>query len=599
MYSALGTLLFTQCLIRICDAVPDSVVVRENINTVDLAQPLVIPPSQYFEGIDGPWSTFNLRVGTPEQDVRVTISTTSPETLVVLSEYGCSTKVFATIPAGCASSRGMMFSPNTSSTWIDNGFFGINQNGVGLETNLEYVQAADFGTETVGLGLVAGANGVTLKNQTVGGIASTSPFYLGIFGLGTQPANLSSLGNSTGPTYFTSLKNQNVIPSLSWSYTAGAMYRLKQVYGQLIFGGYDTSRFTSNSVSFTLAQDVSRDIVVSLQSISYSGTAQASLLASPILIFIDSTDPNIWLPETACKQFETAFGLTLDATTGLYLVNDSHHQTLLAENAQVRFRLADTPTGGEAVTIVLPYSAFDLKAEYPMVANSTRYFPLKKAANETQYTLGRTFLQEAYLTVDYERGNFSVSSCSWVEGAAANVVTITSKDFAVVSSGTPSTTGSAGTTGSPESMKSGLSTGAIAGISVAAAVIVLALAIGGFLFLKKQRQKQASMQTITSVDPNDDDANIADSKSIQSHQLSNLGEVPMPKHEYELNDTQIYQMHAGDEPTHELNDTQIYQMQDAGGVVNPGSGHVAYELTGSEVPRVELNAAEKSKPTSS
>lgn len=48
MYSALGTLLFTQCLIRICDAVPDSVVVRENINTADLAQALVIPPSQYL-----------------------------------------------------------------------------------------------------------------------------------------------------------------------------------------------------------------------------------------------------------------------------------------------------------------------------------------------------------------------------------------------------------------------------------------------------------------------------------------------------------------------------------------------------------------------
>ncbi|OBT88774.1 hypothetical protein VE02_02393 [Pseudogymnoascus sp. 03VT05] len=532
-----------------------TIVVRENINTADLAQPLVIPPSQYFEGIDGPWSTFNLRVGTPEQDVRVTISTASPETLVVLSEYGCSTKLFGTVPAGCASSRGMMFSPNTSSTWIDNGFFGINQDGVGLEANLGYSQAANFGTDTVGLGLVAGANGVTLKNQTVGGIASTSPFYLGIFGLGTQPANLSSL-------------------------------ELKQVYGQLIFGGYDTSRFTSNSVSFTLAQDVTRDIVVSLQSISYSGTAQTSLLASPILIFIDSTDPNLWLPETACQQFETAFGLTLDGTTGLYLINDSHHQTVLTENAQVRFRLSDTPTGGEAVTIVLPYSAFDLQAEYPMVTNSSRYFPLKRAANETQYTLGRTFLQEAYLTVDYERGNFSVSSCSWVEGAAANVVTITSKGSAV---------GNSGTTGSPESTKSGLSTGAIAGISVAAAVIVLALAIGGFFLLKRQRQKQASIQTITSVDPNDDDAIIADSKSIQSHQLSNFGEVP----KHELNDTQIYQMHAGDEPSHELNDTQIYQIQDAGGVVNQESrGHVAYELTGSEVHRVELDGAEKSKPTS-
>lgn len=49
MYSALGTLLLTQCLIRICDGALDSVVVRENVNTADLAQPLVIPPSQYLQ----------------------------------------------------------------------------------------------------------------------------------------------------------------------------------------------------------------------------------------------------------------------------------------------------------------------------------------------------------------------------------------------------------------------------------------------------------------------------------------------------------------------------------------------------------------------
>ncbi|KFZ00555.1 hypothetical protein V500_01034 [Pseudogymnoascus sp. VKM F-4518 (FW-2643)] len=581
MYSALRTLLLTQCLIRICDAALDSVVVRENVNTADLAQPLLIPPSQYFEGIDGPWSTFNLRVGTPEQDVRVTISTASPETLVVLSEYGCSTKVFESVPVGCASSRGMMFSPNTSSTWIDSGVFGINHDGVGLEVNLGYTQAADFGMDTVGLGLVAGANGVTLENQTVGGIPSTSPFYLGIFGLGTQPANFSSLGNSSAPSYFTSLKTQNIIPSLSWSYTAGAIYRLKEVYGQLIFGGYDTSRFTSNSVFFTLAQDVTRDIVVSLQSIAYSGTVQTSLLTSPILIFIDSTEPNLWLPETACQQFETAFGLTFDNTTGLYLVNDSHHQTLLTENAQVSFRLSDSPSGGEAVNIVLPYSAFDLKAEHPMVTNSSNYFPLKKAANDTQYTLGRTFLQEAYLTVDYERGNFSVSPCSWAEGAEENIVAITSKDSAVGNNATPLPTGSTGTMGSPTSSKSGLSTGAIAGIGVAAAVVVLVLAIGGYFFLKRQREKQAAMQTITSVDPQDDKAVMADSKSIQSHELSNFGEV------HELNhDTQIYQLDSD-------------QVQGAANVINPESRWpVAYELTGSEVSRVELDGAEKSNSTS-
>jgi len=43
----------------------------------------------------------------------------------------------------------------------------------------------------------------------------------------------------------------------------------------------------------------------------------------------------------------------------------------------------------------LPYAAFDLVADYPLVIDSSRYFPLMRAANESQYTLGRTFLQEA------------------------------------------------------------------------------------------------------------------------------------------------------------------------------------------------------------
>ena len=47
--------------------------------------------------------------------------------------------------------------------------------------------------------------------------------------------------------------------------------------------------------------------------------------------------------------------------------------------------------------IVLPYASFDLLASYPRVLNATKYFPLKRAANESQYTLGRTFLQEAYV----------------------------------------------------------------------------------------------------------------------------------------------------------------------------------------------------------
>ncbi|RDL39832.1 uncharacterized protein BP5553_04172 [Venustampulla echinocandica] len=591
MYPVLRIVLLTQYLIGICNAVLDSVVVRGT----GPVPPLVIPPSQYFEGNDGPWSTFNLRVGTPGQDVRVTISTASPETMVVLSEYGCSTIVFKTVPERCASSRGLMFSPNSSSTWSDKGFFGINQDGVGLEANLGYTQAANFGLDTLGLGMVAGANGPTLKNQTIAGIPSASPFYLGIFGLGTQPVNFSSLGNYSAPSYFTSLRDQNLIPSLSWSYTAGAKYRklirvslfliriltlsklgLKQVYGQLIFSGYDTSRFTSSPISFTIAKDLTRDIVVSLQSITYSGTVQTSLLASPILVFIDSTDPNLWLPEAACQLFEEAFGLTLDDATGLYLVNNSHHEALLSENAEVSFKLSDTIGGGGTVNIVLPYSAFDLKAEYPMVNNASFYFPLKKAANNTQYTLGRTFLQEAYLTVDYERGNFSVSPCSWVEGAAQNIVAISSKDSKVGNNTTPLIIAPGDAEPNPTSPKNGIDTGAIIGIVVGCAIFAILLALAGYFFLKRWKEKQTLSQIIESSDSHKGVVGLEGLESPEYHKLSSLkatdGELS--------NDSQIYQLHSEQMPRRaaETNEDLVRS--------------VAYELPGSAVKSVGLDVEE-------
>ena len=144
-----------------------------------------------------------------------------------------------------------------------------------------------------------------------------------------------------------------------------------------------------------MADDVTRDLVVVLQSIIYNGATQTTLLSSPIQIFVDSTDPNLWLPDIVCDAFEAAFGLKTDSATGLYLVNDTHHATLVGSSAEVAFTLADVMAGGETVTITLPYASFALQAQAPIVENSSYYFPLKRASNSTQYTLGRAFLQEA------------------------------------------------------------------------------------------------------------------------------------------------------------------------------------------------------------
>jgi len=64
--------------------------------------PISFSPSQAFEGNDGPWSTFVIRVGTPAQIFRVLISTTSEETWIPVPE-GC----LSTDPSNCGALRGV------------------------------------------------------------------------------------------------------------------------------------------------------------------------------------------------------------------------------------------------------------------------------------------------------------------------------------------------------------------------------------------------------------------------------------------------------------------------------------------------------------
>jgi hypothetical protein len=332
------------------------------------------------------------------------ISTASSYTSVVLSE-GC----LADGPSNCADLRGGAFNINASSTWQFKNYYDLE-----LESNLGYSDAGEFGFDRVGIDW-QGSGGPVLDHQVVGGIALTD-FWLGEFGLTPRPTNFTNF-NEPHPSFIQTLKNQSMIPSLSWSYTAGAPYReyvcpcskisiyenpsgLEKVLGSLIFGGYDASKSGPKNMSFGFAPDISRDLTVGLQSITVftaQDTTGKQLLDKGIFTFIDSTVPHIWLPLEACQKFESAFGLTWDSASELYLVNDDLHDKLVAQKASVTFQVGNTTEAGEqdTINITLPYESFDLTVDYPLVENKTKYFPLKRAANDSQYTLGRTFLQEA------------------------------------------------------------------------------------------------------------------------------------------------------------------------------------------------------------
>ena len=344
-------------------------------------------------------------MGTPAQNLRLMPSNSGNTIWPVLSQ-GCNKGD----QSNCDDIRGTMFSPNTSSTWNDIGVYTLL---LPEEVSLGYSGYADYGYDNLTLGFHEGGL-PTLSHQIIEAYA-TKDFYIGSIGLSPRTVNVSSLDDPQ-LSFLGALAQQNKTPSTSWAYTAGAYYKQPTAFGSLTLGGYDVARFIQNDVTFPFGPDTSRDLVVPIQSIT-SDAASGPLLSSVIYAYIDSLVPHIWLPLEACQAFEKTFGLIYNETVELYLVNDTIHEKLLSQNPTVTFTLGPASAGGTTIDILMHYGSFDLTAEYPIVSNATRYFPLRQAQNDSQYTLGRAFLQDAYVIADYERSNFSVSQAVFPNGS--------------------------------------------------------------------------------------------------------------------------------------------------------------------------------------
>ncbi len=472
--------------------------------------PISFPPSGQWDGIDGSWSSFTLRIGTPPQDVRTFLSWDAYQTWAVVPQ-GCEA-------AGnydqCAQTRGGIFNETASTSWEYQGLYSL-----GLLQNLGYYGNGYYGYDDVGLA----AGGPRLTDATVAGYA-LEDFYVGVFGVNPNPTKYNK--TNSAPSSMSLLKEQKQIPSVSFGYTAGAKYRdgnTANAFGSLILGGYDGKKFVANGLTWKFGLgNGGGDTVVALQSVHTPSKVSSSpvateLLPSPIYIYLDATVPQIWLPVESCYVFEYEFGLVYDNTTDLYLVNNTLHQKLLDRNASITFQLALDKTGGNVANIELPYSAFDLTASPPYqgVQNDTYYFPLRRAVNESQYTLGRAFFQEAYIAVDYEGETFNVSQREWRDSSSQNLVPILSGK---ASSAYPGTNGSSGSSG-------GLSGGAIAGIVVGAiaALAIIACIVIFFFRRRSQARKRAALE-------NEKLASGSDAGS-DSHATSGNASIVIPKAE--------------------------------------------------------------------
>lgn len=267
----------------------------------------------------------------------------------------------------------------------------------------------------------------------------------------------------------------------------------------LTLGGMDLNRFVPNDVSFDMASGYQP--VVSIISITVSSEPLSTSTNTPNwtqepltllddskaeLFTIDSSTPFLWLPERVCDAFALALNLTYNENLQLYLYGNGTDPNALADwNMSFTFTIANLPGSSTTVDIRLPYDAFNHQLTFPFpTLNATfsspavSYFPLRKASNNTQYTIGRVFLQEAYLTVDYERNNFSVSQAKFENDAVTNVnlAAITRPANSIFAGPTDSAAGS-------------LSTGTKIGIGIGAAVLIIG-AIGLTTFFYFRRRKR-------------------------------------------------------------------------------------------------------------
>ena len=151
--------------------------------------------------------------------MRVLPSTAGQATWVI-APSGCLLEEADTnVSSTCSQARGGLFDASQSTSWD-----ALGNHSLGLNANFGYGDlSALYGLDTLTLGFSDSIGGPTLDSQIVTALAPEY-YYIGLFGLNHQPTNLTNF-KDPHTSFLKTMKTKNLIPSLSWAYTAGAPYR--------------------------------------------------------------------------------------------------------------------------------------------------------------------------------------------------------------------------------------------------------------------------------------------------------------------------------------------------------------------------------------
>jgi uncharacterized protein (TIGR03382 family) len=227
----------------------------------------------------------------------------------------------------------------------------------------------------------------------------------------------------------------------------------------------------------------------------------------------------------------------------------------------VAFTISDVDGGDQRLNVTFPYQAFDLQLSYPSINElntSIRYFPIRRTLHQEIYMLGRAFLQEVYIIMDYQRGNFSLFEAAFggnsrvtaiavdLEGNPGNTTTASSNP----GNNTTASLNPGNTTTASLQRTHRLSTGAYAGIGVGSAMGILLLGAAALVWRRRSRSLNSSEAeaTFQKAELHGEEKPRLEAMSSSRMEM----ETTEPGYEIEGSQTVPFEMQGSEVPVYEL-----------------------------------------------
>lgn len=291
-----------------------------------------------------------------------------------------------------------------------------------------------------------------------------------------------------------------VIPSISYGLHMGSVY--PNVPGSLVLGGYDSARALSDPIvsddeTFTLN-------TIGLDSVGggymYIGEPEANdnQLTTPGMdVAINPGAPYMYLPKPTCDKLAEFLPVSYDGDFNLYLWDrsDTAFYDITTSLHFMSFGFASSNNRTQMINV--PFGILNLTLESPLVSEPTPYFPCSPLQNGQTATLGRAFLQAAFLAQNWQTGRIFLSQAPGPRHQSESLRPIGSDDTQLTPISNPPSWSSTWTSAIPAWDDSnqpdgsgGLSGVATAGIVVGCVALLVIVAGLAIWFIRRKKQKQ-------------------------------------------------------------------------------------------------------------